>query len=139
MNVKADDVRNIWIEGSSYWGDNTLAKLFTQNILNKEGLKQLINWYAKQICRVMSGVYSLSTTVDITFILPKLDLKKSTKKELNFSNSIFCSVWKTEQLFIFFFFFALIIPKSIYKSVLLSIVKVPYKSVLLSNICCRHI
>ena len=59
----------------------------------------------------MSGVYSLSTTVDITFILPKLDLKKPTKKQLNFSNSIFCSVRKTEQLFIIIFF-SLIIPKS---------------------------
>ena len=59
----------------------------------------------------MSGVYFLSTTVDITFILPKLNLKKATKKQLNFSNSIFCSVWKTEQLF-FIIFFSLIIPKS---------------------------
>ena len=40
----------------------------------------------------MCGVYSLSTTVDVSFILPKLDL--------NFPNSIFCSRWKTVQLFI---------------------------------------
>ena len=101
MNVQSDDLRNIWIEGSSYRGDSTFTKLYTQKILNKEGLKQLI-------CKAnMSGVYSLSTTVDITFILPKLDLKKSAKKQLNFSNSIFCFVWKTEQLFIFF---SLIIP-----------------------------
>ena len=72
----------------------------------------------------MSGVYSFSATVDITFILPKLDLKKSTKKQLNFSNSIFCSVWKTEQLFIIFFH--------------LSFLKVLYKSVLLSITTCRH-
>ena len=91
----------IWIEGSSYRGDSAFTKLYTQKILNKEGLKQLI-------CKAnMSGVYSLSTTVDITFILPKLDLKKSAKKQLNFSNSILCFVWKTEQLFIFF---SLIIP-----------------------------
>ena len=79
-----------------------------------------------------------------TFILPKLDLKKSTKKQLNFSNSIFCSVWKTEQLF-FIIFFSLIIPKSTlqkrsiiyyYLSPLiidLSYPKVLYKSVLLSS------
>ena len=42
--------------------------------------------------------------VVITFIPPKLDLKKSTTKQLNFSNSIFCSMKKTEQLFIIFFF-----------------------------------
>ena len=69
----------------------------------------------------MSGVYSLSTTVDITFILPKLVLKKPTKKQLKFSNSIFCSVWKTEQLF-FIIFFHLSFPKVLYKSVLLSII-----------------
>ena len=91
----------------------------------------------------MSGVYYLSTTVDITFILLKQDLKKPTKKQLNFSNSIFCSVWKTEQLF--FIFFSLIIPKSTlqkrsiiyyYLSPLiidLSYPKVLYKSVLLSS------
>ena len=62
----------------------------------------------------MYGVCSLSNTVDITFILPKIDLKKPTKKQLNFSNSIFCSAWKTEQLFIFFF--SLIIPKSTLQS-----------------------
>ena len=76
------------------------------------------------MCRVMSGVYSLSTKVGITFILPKLDLKKPTKKQLNFSNSIFCSVWKTEQLFIIFFH--------------LSFLKVLHKSVLLSITTCRH-
>ena len=69
----------------------------------------------------MSGVYSLSTTVDITFILPKLVLKKPTKKQLKFSNSIFCSVWKTEQL-LFIIFFHLSFPKVLYKSVLLSII-----------------
>ena len=40
MNVQSDDVQNIWMEGSSYRGDNTFTKLFTQKILNKEGLKQ---------------------------------------------------------------------------------------------------
>ena len=40
MNVQSDDVRNIWIEGSSYRGDNTFTKLFTQRIMNKESLKQ---------------------------------------------------------------------------------------------------
>ena len=40
MNVQSDDVRNIWVEGPSYCGDNTSTELFTQNILDKEGLKQ---------------------------------------------------------------------------------------------------
>ena len=91
----------------------------------------------------MSGVYSLSTTVDLTFIPPKLDLKKLTKKQFSFSNSIYCSVWKTEQLFIIFF--SLIIPKSTlqkrsivyyYLSPLiidLSYPKILYKSVVLSG------
>ena len=69
----------------------------------------------------MSGAYSLSTTVGLTFILPKLDVKKLTKNQLTFSNSIFWSVWKTEQLFIISFHLSL--PKLLYKSVLLSVVK----------------
>ena len=40
MNVQSDDVRNRWVEGPSYRGDNTFTKLFTQKILDKEGLKQ---------------------------------------------------------------------------------------------------
>ena len=40
MNVQSNDVQNIWVEGPSYWGDNTFTELFTQNILDKEGLKQ---------------------------------------------------------------------------------------------------
>ena len=40
MNVQSDDVRNIWVEGPSYRGDNTFTELFTQNILGKESLKQ---------------------------------------------------------------------------------------------------
>ena len=40
MNVQSDDVRNIWGERPSYWGDNTFTELVTQNILDKEGLKQ---------------------------------------------------------------------------------------------------
>ena len=39
MNVQSDDVRNLWIAGSSYRGDNAFTKLFTKNVLNK-GLKQ---------------------------------------------------------------------------------------------------
>ena len=58
----------------------------------------------------MSGVYSLATTLEITFILPKLYLKKSIKKQVNFSNFILCFIWKTEQCFITFF--SLIIPIS---------------------------
>ena len=40
MNVQSDDVRNVWIGGSSYRGDNSSTKLFTQKILNKQGQKQ---------------------------------------------------------------------------------------------------
>ena len=40
MNVQSDDVRNICVEGPWYWGDNTFAKLFTQNIVDKESFKQ---------------------------------------------------------------------------------------------------
>ena len=39
MNVQSDDVRNVWVEGP-HQGENTLTELFTQKILNKEGLKQ---------------------------------------------------------------------------------------------------
>ena len=42
MNVQSDDVRNIWIGGSSYRGDNSFTKLFTQKILNKEGRKAIV-------------------------------------------------------------------------------------------------
>ena len=100
----------------------------------------------------MPGVYSLSTTVEITFILPNLHLKKSTKNQLNFSNSIFCFTWKTknirelssltflEKLNNFsYFFFNLSFPKVLYKSVICLIVKVPYKVVLLSIITCRRL
>ena len=38
MSVQNDDMQNIWVEGSSYWGDNTFTELFTQKILDKEGL-----------------------------------------------------------------------------------------------------
>ena len=40
MNVQSDDVRNVWIGGSSYRGDSSFMKLLTQKILNKEGQKQ---------------------------------------------------------------------------------------------------
>ena len=40
MNVRSDDVRNRWVEGPSYRGDNTFTELFTQKILDNEGLKQ---------------------------------------------------------------------------------------------------
>ena len=40
--MKCSDVYNMLtlLEGPSYWGDNTFMELFTQNILDKEGLKQ---------------------------------------------------------------------------------------------------
>ena len=40
MNVQSDDVGNRWVEGRSHRGDNTSIELFTQKILDKEGLKQ---------------------------------------------------------------------------------------------------
>ena len=40
MNVQSDDVRNMWIKGYSYRGENTFTKLFTQKILNKEVVTQ---------------------------------------------------------------------------------------------------
>ena len=40
MHVQSNDVQKIWVEGPSHWGDNTFTELFTQNILDKEGLKQ---------------------------------------------------------------------------------------------------
>ena len=83
----------------------------------------------------MSGLCFLSTTVEITFLY----LEKLIKKQLNFSNSIFCSVWKTEQLFIISTFHHLSFPKVLYKSVLLSVIKVPYKSILLFIITYRHL
>ena len=40
MSAQSNDVQNRWVEGPSYRGDNTLTELFTQKILNNEGLKQ---------------------------------------------------------------------------------------------------
>ena len=34
--MQSNDVRNIWIGGSSYRGDNSFTKLFTQKILKKK-------------------------------------------------------------------------------------------------------
>ena len=82
----------------------------------------------------VSGVYSLSTTVEINFILPKLYFKKLTKKQ-TFQNPSFAQCEKQY----FFIFFYLSFPKVLYKIVLLSILKVPYKSVLLSIITRRHL
>ena len=39
MNVQSDDMRNRWVEGPLYRGDNTFTELFTQKILDIEGLK----------------------------------------------------------------------------------------------------
>ena len=73
----------------------------------------------------MSSVYPFLTTVKITFVLPKLYLKKSTRKQLHLSNFVFVT---------FHHFLHLSFPKLLHKSVLLSIIKVPYKSVILSII-----
>ena len=40
MNMQGDDVWHRWVEEPSYRGDNTFTDLFTQKILDKEGLKQ---------------------------------------------------------------------------------------------------
>ena len=40
MNLQNDDVRNRWVELPLYWGDSTFTELFTQKILDEEGLKQ---------------------------------------------------------------------------------------------------
>ena len=76
-------------------------------------------WYTKQICQVMSGVYSLSTTVEITFILPKLYLKKINKKATELCKLhllLYMNNWATFH----HFFFHLSYPKVLYESVLLS-------------------
>ena len=40
MSVQSNDVRNGWVEETSYPVDYTFTEVFTQNILDKEGLKQ---------------------------------------------------------------------------------------------------
>ena len=40
MNVQSNDEQIRWVEGTSYAGQNTLTELFTQKILDKEGLKE---------------------------------------------------------------------------------------------------
>ena len=39
MNVQRDELQNIWVEVPLYWGDNIFTELFTQKLLDKEGLK----------------------------------------------------------------------------------------------------
>ena len=92
----------------------------------------------------MPGVYSLSTTADITFIFPKLDLKKTDKKAIKlFKLHLLLCVenWAT----LHHYFFSPIIPKSTLQKhsiiyyylspfiIDLSFSKVLYKSVLLSS------
>ena len=73
----------------------------------------------------MSDVYSLSNTVEINFILPKLDLKKLTKKGIKFFKlRLFIYVKNLETFYHFFFTSS---PKILYKSVPLSITKVSCK------------
>ena len=54
-------------------------------------------------------VYTLFQPLSTKLLFSKTRSQKTDKKT-KLSNSIFCSVWKTEQLFIIFF--SLIIPKS---------------------------
>ena len=49
-------------------------------------------------------MYSFSITVEITFILPKLFLKKSAQKQLKFSNSIFLLYVKNSVTYHHLFF-----------------------------------
>ena len=111
-----------------------------------------VNWYAEQICQVMSGVSSLSTTVEITCILPKLSWKIDKEpinrslflKHLRVATSaiklfklhilLYVKNWAT-----FHHFFHLSFSKVLYESVLFFIIKVLYKDVLLSIITCRHL
>ena len=99
----------------------------------------------------MSGVYSLSTTVEITCILPKLS-QKIDKEAIN--RSLFLKHLRTATSAIklfklhillyvknwatFHHFFHLSFSKVLYESVLFFIIKVLYKDVLLSIITCRH-
>ena len=101
-------------------------------------LKKPVNWYPNQIYRVMFGVYSLSTTAEITFILPKLYLKKIDKKAITLFRLcllLYVKNWVT----VHHCFFHLSFPKVLHKSVILSIIKVPYKSAILSIITCHHL
>ena len=40
MNAQSNDEEIRWVEGTSYQGEDTLTELFTQKILDKEGLKE---------------------------------------------------------------------------------------------------
>ena len=40
MNAQSDDVQNRLVKRPSYREDYTFTELFTQNILDKEGVKQ---------------------------------------------------------------------------------------------------
>ena len=62
----------------------------------------------------MSVVYSLSTTVEITFILPKPYHKKSTRKQINVKLHILLYVKNWVN---FHPFFHLSFPKVLYKSI----------------------
>ena len=92
----------------------------------------------------MSGVYSLSTTVDITFILPKLDLK-TDKKAIKLFKLHFWLCVKNGATFHHFFFFFTYHPKSTlqkrsivyyyFSPLIIDLLypKVLYKSVVLSS------
>ena len=107
----------------------------------------------------MSDVYSLSNTVEINFILPKLDLKKLTKKGIKFFIlRLFIYVKNLETFYHFFslhpqkYFtkaFHCLLQKYLVKSfyyllpiiIDLSYPKVLYKSVILSakNVALRNL
>ena len=88
----------------------------------------------KSVALCLVYVCSLSTTVEITFIVKK----NQQKKQLNFFKLRLLLYVKNRKLSSFFYFH-LSFPKTPCKSALLSIIKLPYKSVLLSIITCRHL
>ena len=88
----------------------------------------------KSVALCLVYVCSLSTTVEITFIVKK----NQQKKQLNFFKLRLLLYVKNRKLSSFFYFH-LSFPKTPCKSALLSIIKLPYKSVLLSISTCRHL
>ena len=98
-----------------------------------------VNWYTKQVCQVISGVYSFNHGQNSNYS-PKTISWEIDKKAIKlFKLHLLLYVKNCATFHHFFFFFHLSFPKVLYKSVLLSIIKVPYKSVLLSTITCLHL
>ena len=110
-----------------------LGNTVQYNILSYRN--QSIDMQSKSVALCL--VYNLFQPPRNNFYFPELYLKKLTKKQLNFSSPIFCSIYKNWVTF--HHFLHLSFPKVLYKSVLLYIIKVPHKNVLLSVITCHHL